>query len=120
MGGVNPSTRAALESGGLGDITTTGARSGKPHRIELTFHHLGGGFFIGGKPGCKRDWWANLKADPEFTLHLRNGDDVIAHATAITDPAERDRILSAINIRWGSIPPTWRRRIPPGWRRARW
>ena len=59
-------------------------------------------------------WLANLKANPEFTLHLRNGDDVSAHATEITDPAERDRLLTAIRIRWGVDPaevaatnPTW-------------
>jgi deazaflavin-dependent oxidoreductase (nitroreductase family) len=111
---MNPTTRAALEASGLCDITTTGARSGKPHRIEITFHHFDDGFFIGGKPGRKRDWLANVKANPEFTLHLRNGDDVIAHATEITDPAERDRLLTAIRIRWGIDPaevaatnPTW-------------
>lgn len=101
---MNPATRTALEAGGLCDITTIGARSGKPHRIEITFHHFDGKFFIGGKPGRKRDWLANVKAHPEFTLHLRNGDDIAVRAREITDPAERDRLLTAIRIRWGVDP----------------
>jgi deazaflavin-dependent oxidoreductase (nitroreductase family) len=102
---MNTTTRTALEAGGICDITTIGARSGKPHRLEVAFHYLDGEFIVAGRPGFKRDWLANLKANPEFTLHLRNGDDVTGRATEITDQAERDRILFAVRTSsWGVDP----------------
>lgn len=105
----------ALTAGGLCDITTTGARSGDPHRIEIAFHHLDGEFFITGKPGFARDWMANLKANPEFTLHLRDGNDVPAHATEITDRAERDRVLYDIRTRSWAVDPEQARATNARW-----
>ena len=95
----------ALEAGGLCDITTIGARSGELHRVEIAFHHLDGEFFLTGKPGFKRDWLANLTTNPEFTLHLRDGSEVTARASEITDAAERDRVIYEIRTRsWGVDP----------------
>lgn len=102
---MDTATRTALEVGGICDITTTGARTGKSHRIEIAFHYLDGEYFVAGKPGFKRDWLANLKANPQFTLHLRTGSDVTARATEITEPAERDRILYAVRTRSWKVDP---------------
>ena len=63
----------ALQQGGVVDITTVGAKSGTGRRIEIVFHHFDGNFYITGKPGFKRDWLANLKANPVFTVHLKKG-----------------------------------------------
>ena len=52
------------------DITTTGRRSGQPRRIELVFHVIDGMVIISGMPG-RRDWYANLLADPRLTFHLK-------------------------------------------------
>ena len=88
----------SLKGGGVVDITTTGRRSGLPRRIEINFHHFDGDFFITGRPGRKRDWMANLIANPVFTLHLKRGvqADLSATAAQVTDPEEREGILFRI------------------------
>ena len=91
-----------LRAGGICDITTIGARSGDPHRIEIYFHHLDGEFFITGRPTDRtRDWLANMRAHPEFTLHLKDGleADLAARAEEITDPGERADALIRIRTR---------------------
>lgn len=96
----------ALEASSVCDITTVGAKSGDPHRIEIYYHHLDGEFFITGRPGTPRDWLANLKANPEFILHLKHGirADLRAKATEITDPEERSRVLFRIRTRSWDVP----------------
>ena len=104
---MDAKTTAALEAGGICDITTTGAKSGAPRRIEIVFHHFDGEYFITGKPGSKRDWLANLKSNPQFTLHLKKGvsADLEAQATPITDDAERSSVLYRILTEsWGNEP----------------
>lgn len=112
---MDQTTQAALEAGGICDITTIGARSGRPHRIEIAFHHLDDEWFIAGKPGFKRDWLANLKANPEFTLHLRSGGDVTGRATEITEPEERDRLLYAVRTRSWRVDPEKARTTNSEW-----
>ena len=72
------------------DITTTGARSGEPRRIEIWAWPLDGVLYLTGSPG-RRDWYANLKAEPAFTVHLKRGTraDLPAHARLVEDPEER-------------------------------
>ena len=79
------------------DITTTGRKSGRPRRIEIWFHRLNGRYYITGLPG-QRSWYANLKANPQFTFHLKGRvqADLAAQARDITDPSERRVILSGI------------------------
>ena len=78
------------------DITTIGARSGTPQRIEIWFHRTGGKLYLSGLPG-RRGWYANLMANPRFTFHLKNAvrADLPATARPITDEAERRRIFTA-------------------------
>ncbi len=77
------------------DITTIGARTGRPRRIEIWFHRTDGKLYLSGLPG-KRDWYANLVANPRFTFHLKNSvrADLPATAIPITDEAERRRIFT--------------------------
>jgi deazaflavin-dependent oxidoreductase (nitroreductase family) len=78
------------------DITTTGRRSGEPRRIEICFYRFEGSIYLSGIPGPRRrDWLANLAAEPHFTFHLKHGvvADLPAVATVITDPAERRRVF---------------------------
>jgi deazaflavin-dependent oxidoreductase (nitroreductase family) len=79
------------------DITTTGARSGHPRRIETWAWLLGDVLYLTGSPG-RRDWYANLRANPDFTLHLKQGAqaDVPARARPIEDPAERRDVLTRL------------------------
>ena len=94
--------RDALDRGGVIDITTTGRKTGQPHRIEIVFHNVGGRLFISGKPGFKRSYIANLTADPHFTFHLKGPvrADLAATARVITDDAERREVLPHIARIW--------------------
>ncbi len=77
------------------DITTIGARTGRPRRIEIWFHRVYGKYYLSSIP-ARRDWYANLVANPRFTFHLKNSVRANLHATAlpITDEAERRRIFT--------------------------
>lgn len=114
---MEPNVARALEQGGVVDITTTGRRSGLPRRIEINFHHLDGEFFITGRPGRKRDWMANLLADPEFTLHLKQDvkADLIARATEVTDPEERAGVIFRILTESWNTDPDRVRQILDKW-----
>jgi deazaflavin-dependent oxidoreductase (nitroreductase family) len=95
--------RRALERGHVIDMTTTGRRSGEPRRIEIVFHNIGGRLYISGMPRRrKRDWLANLEANPRFTLHLKGPvtADLAATARVIADEAERREVLPHIARAW--------------------
>lgn len=79
------------------DITTTGARSGQPRRIEIWFYRVDGRWYLSSTP-ARRDWYANLVAHPRFMVHLKHGvqADLAATAVPITDVEQRRRILSSI------------------------
>jgi hypothetical protein len=89
--------RAALATDRVIDITTVGRRSGRPVRKEMWFHNLDGDLYMTGTPG-KRDWYANLVDNPEFTFHLKVSTeaDLPARATPITETAQRRAILGRI------------------------
>ncbi len=102
---MDETTNTSLHKGGGAAITTTGRKSGQPRRTEIYFHQFDGEFFIGGRPGFKRDWLANLLANPRFTLHLSGGTDVAAEAQPVYDSEERRRLfLRMMTENWGSEP----------------
>ncbi len=81
---------AALASDGVVDITTRGARSGLPRRIEIWFLHLDGRTFLTGTPG-PRGWYANLLAHDRLTFHLKESvaADLPARAVPVLDEPTR-------------------------------
>ena len=89
--------RQALATDRTIDITTTGRSSGLPRRIETWFYRVDGQIYLTGSPG-RRDWYANLLANPDFTFHLKQSvwADLTARAAAITDPEERRTIFQRI------------------------
>jgi len=91
----------ALETDGLIDITTLGKKTGKPHRIEIAFHNFDGALYISGRPG-RRDWYANIVANPAFTFHLKQSlqADLPAKATPIIDETTRRKILLQVVAKW--------------------
>ena len=94
---------AALERGHTIDITTKGRRTGRPRRLEIVFHNIGGRIYISGTPyPGKRKWLLNLEADPHFHFHLkgRTSADLPATARVIDDEAERRAILPHIARAW--------------------
>ena len=92
--------RTALERDLVIDITTTGRKTGQPRRKEIWFHNVDGQLYITGSPG-RRDWYANLLANPEFTFHLKRSAqaDLLARATPIRDTAKRREIFQKIQQR---------------------
>ena len=99
----DPNISQALSRGGVVDITTVGRKSGKPRRIEIVYHNLGGRIYISGQPSPrKRKWLANLEANPHFTLHLKRGvtADLPAEARVITDETERRELMPQIARIW--------------------
>jgi deazaflavin-dependent oxidoreductase (nitroreductase family) len=95
--GMDERIKQALRTDRVIDMTTIGRASGQPRRLEMWFHNLDDQIYITGTPGT-RDWYANLVANPAFTFHLKGSAtaDLPAHATPITDAAERRGILSRI------------------------
>ena len=81
-------------------ITTTGRRSGLPRRVEIWWFRVDGRFIITGTPG-RRDWVANLRADPRLTLHVA-GRDLEATATFVEDPEFRRIVFTRPQTSWYS------------------
>ncbi|HZQ48948.1 MAG TPA: nitroreductase family deazaflavin-dependent oxidoreductase [Candidatus Dormibacteraeota bacterium] len=99
----NQAISQALSHGHVIDITTMGRRSKEPRRIEIVFHNIDGRIYISGMPRPeRRDWLANLEADPKFTFHLKRGvkADLPATARVIADEAERREILAHVARAW--------------------
>ena len=94
---------SALERGHTIDITTTGRRSGKPRRLEIVFHNIGGRIYISGTPyPRKRRWLLNLEADPHLTFHLKGKvkADLPATARVIDGDTERREVLPHVAREW--------------------
>jgi hypothetical protein len=102
---MNPEIKSALAQDRTIDITTTGRKSNRPHRIETWLFRADGRYFLTGAPE-RRDWYANLLATPEFTLHLKQSvtADVQARATPITDPGQRRAIFTEILSDMDALP----------------
>jgi len=104
---MDQSVKEAMDRGGIADITTIGRKTGRPRRIEIYFHQFDGDYYLTGRHGAKRDWEANIVANPEFTLHLKRGitADVIVVGEPEPDPEERARILRRALIESWDSPP---------------
>jgi deazaflavin-dependent oxidoreductase (nitroreductase family) len=94
---MDDAAKQALAKDRVIDMTTTGKSSGLPRRKETWFHNIDGKIYLTGTPG-KRDWYANMVANPCFTFHLKESAqaDLAATARPVTDPAERARIFPRI------------------------
>ena len=79
------------------DLTTTGARTGLPRRIEIWFYRAGDDLYLTTSP-ARRSWYANILADPRIVVHLTHGvrADLPATGVVVTDPVERERVLREI------------------------
>ena len=79
------------------DITTIGARTGQPRRIEMWFYRVDDACYLTTQPS-RRSWYANLLAHPQFNVHVKNGvhADLWATAVPVTEPADRRHVLAAV------------------------
>ncbi len=94
---MSPDIVNALQNDLVVDITTTGRRSGEPRRIEIWLRPLGDRYIIAGRPG-PRDWFANLRANPRFIVHLKKSvsADLPANARPVKDPEEKRSVLESV------------------------
>jgi deazaflavin-dependent oxidoreductase (nitroreductase family) len=99
--------RRALDRQLTVEVTTIGRRTGRPRRIETWRYRADGRYWLTGSPGS-RDWYANLIAHPEFTLHLPNLD-LQVRGRIVTDRRERERILGEIvpGLDWAGSLESW-------------
>ena len=104
---MDQAIKEAMDRGGIADITTIGRKTGLPRRIEIYFHQFDGSYYLTGRHGRKRDWEANIVANPEFTLHLKRGitADVLVTGAAEPDPEVRAGILRRALIESWDSPP---------------
>jgi deazaflavin-dependent oxidoreductase (nitroreductase family) len=68
-------------------LTTTGRRSGKPHRIEIWYALQGDTLYVMAGGRERADWVQNLLADPEVTVEI---DGVTRAARARPVEGEHD------------------------------
>ncbi len=88
--------RTLLKIDEVVDITTTGRKTGEARRIEIRLHVLDGKLYLTGRPGMPRSWYANMMANPEITIHLKQSlvRDVPSTASAVKDAGERRRVFA--------------------------
>lgn len=67
---MNEAIRKALDEDNLVDITATGRKSGEPRKFEIMLRRYEGKYYIAGRPEPK-GWYANMIANPDITLHLK-------------------------------------------------
>ena len=80
------------------DFTTIGRRSGDPARIEIWWFHVDGRFIVTGTPG-PRDWYANVLANPNVTIHAPFGD-FPGRASIVEDMDFRRRVFIDPSVSW--------------------
>lgn len=82
------------------DLTTIGRRSGKPRRIEIWWFRIGDRFIITGTPG-RRDWVANVGANPQVIVHV-GGLDIEANVSFVKEASQRLEVFDHPETRWYS------------------
>jgi deazaflavin-dependent oxidoreductase (nitroreductase family) len=73
------------------DVTTTGRRSGNPHRVEIWFGMIGETMYLISGNGDTADWYRNAVANPRVIVEV-GGHTFGARARAVTDADERRRV----------------------------
>lgn len=82
------------------ELTTYGRKTGLPRRIEIWWFHVGGRFVITGTPG-RRDWLANVIANPTVIVHV-DGADIEATARVVDEADFRRMVFTQPPTRWYS------------------
>jgi len=82
------------------DLVTIGRQSGQLRRVEIWWFHFEDRFIVTGTPG-RRDWYANVLADPKVVIETRHGD-LPGLARVVTDPEFRHRFFMDRATGWYS------------------
>ena len=73
------------------DLTTTGRRTGNPHKIEIWFGVIGGTMYLISGNGPSADWFRNALIDPAVVVDV-GGRTFTAQARAVVDVDERRHV----------------------------
>lgn len=96
-------------------LTTTGRRSGQPHRIEIWFAVDDGRLYLLSGDRDRSDWVRNLIANPRVTIEL--GDETRAGIARVLEPGTAEdrlaRELLVAKYRKGSSLDDWDRTSLP-------
>lgn len=96
-------------------LTTTGRRTGNPHRIEIWFGVLDGRMYLLSGGRARSDWVQNLLTNPEVTVEL-SGETRQARARTVAPDTEEDaraRELLVSKYREGNNLDEWGRTALP-------
>lgn len=73
-------------------LTTTGRKSGQPHRIEMSFAVHDDQILMLASYGIQSDWIRNMQADPAVTLEL--GGEIRKGIGRLVDPSEPEDAIA--------------------------
>ncbi|MDY7102162.1 MAG: nitroreductase/quinone reductase family protein [Actinomycetota bacterium] len=76
-------------------LTTTGRRTGRPHRIEIWYGADGDRLYLLAGGGRAADWVRNLLADPSVLVEL-HGENRPATARVVEDGDEAERARTLV------------------------
>ncbi len=97
-------------------LTTTGRRSGRPHRIEIWYATEGTTLYLLSGGGRSSDWVRNLVVDPAVLVEL-DAVERPARARLLADGDEERRARSLVYAKYaprsGSDLTSWRDRALP-------
>ncbi len=103
-------------------LTTTGRRSGEPHRIEIWFALVDGVVYLLSGGGDRSDWVRNLEVSPDVVLEIGD-EERTTQARVVTDPEEDALARRVVGEKYGPRSEDdladWRRTSLPvaiGWR----
>jgi deazaflavin-dependent oxidoreductase (nitroreductase family) len=92
-------------------VTTTGRRTGNPHRIEIWFAMAGGTIYLLSGGGGRSDWVRNMIQTPSVAVEI--GDRSFGgRARIVSDPAEdrtaRTLVFAKYDPTYAGDLTTWR------------
>jgi deazaflavin-dependent oxidoreductase (nitroreductase family) len=86
-------------TGWVGELGTTGARTGQPRRAPVGYVARADGSLLIGSERGNRGWAANLRANPAATFTVKGAER--RYRARPVDPAERAAAISALRARFG-------------------
>ena len=78
-------------------LTTTGRRSGRPHRIEIWFAAHHGKLYLLSGGGGRSDWVRNLQANGRVSVELA-GEDHVGAARVLEPGTAEDRLARELLV----------------------
>jgi deazaflavin-dependent oxidoreductase (nitroreductase family) len=89
---LNPRIRRRFSAGSPAEdmvlvLTTTGRRTGNPHTTPLQFESIADKYYVAAARGPRADWFQNILANPNVAIQVC-GQNLTAHAEAVTDPPQ--------------------------------